>query len=102
MRITRRQIVEGEMVPNWDGVSYMDLYSGSLICHPVPFNLVVRAWKWVVLAYYRVVVHAGWLPDPHASLRLLWMTEGENRANERFVKEVAREYLKATRPKEEH
>lgn len=46
MRIGHRQIYEGERIPAWYGVSYVDHVRAETVCHLVPINLLVRAWRW--------------------------------------------------------
>ena len=41
----RRVVALYEPIPRWYGVSYVETYSNSRMCHIIPFNLLVGATK---------------------------------------------------------
>ena len=42
MKLTGKQVAQGEMAPWWYGVAYYYPCSDYTVCYPVPFNLIVR------------------------------------------------------------
>jgi len=70
-------IREGEAIPRWYGIArtYWDL--GRLICYPIPFNLIVRGWHWLLhvmrsptaLACERAAYDAGYQRGKNSVLR---------------------------------
>ena len=53
MQITSRMIYEGAPIPRWFGLSYYDVCMRVWVCHPVPFNLLVRWCRAVWFAVAR-------------------------------------------------
>lgn len=44
--IFRVEIEEGELLPAWYyGVSYRDIPRPRIVCHIIPFNWIIRAWR---------------------------------------------------------
>ena len=47
----RREVPEGEIVPWWLGLSYYLPAKRVSVCHPIPFNWLIRAarnaWMWL-------------------------------------------------------
>jgi hypothetical protein len=47
MRITRRALADGEVMPRWYAVAYRDDYREVFWCYPVGIHLVVQLWEWL-------------------------------------------------------
>lgn len=42
MRLTMRQVKEGEMIPFGYGIAYYEYAWNSAVCYPIPFNFIAR------------------------------------------------------------
>jgi len=51
MKISRLRCQEGTVLPTWFGLSYVDHVRQESVCHPIPFNLLVRAWRWLQMSF---------------------------------------------------
>lgn len=53
-----RVVREGEMLPPWYGVAWVDFRSGSAVCMPVPCNLIAglvrAAWAFLRIGHHPV------------------------------------------------
>jgi hypothetical protein len=60
----RVDLCSGEIVPPWwYGRSYDEMWRGafgSTVFHPIPLNLVVRAWRWIAFAWARLRGRPSW------------------------------------------
>jgi len=44
LRIQRKSIMPGQMIPPFYGISYIDWEKNEAVCHPVGINLIVLFW----------------------------------------------------------
>lgn len=63
MRLTGRQVSQGELMPKWYGLAIYEPWSDTQICYPIPLNLLYRwydALRWKVKRGKDTALHVAW------------------------------------------
>lgn len=51
----KKVIRRGRMIPGWYGIAWLDYTENSVICYPIPLNVVVAVirniWTWLEFGY---------------------------------------------------
>lgn len=45
----RKEVCEGDLIPNGYGISYVDYISYKAICYPIPFNFIVSIFRQIYI-----------------------------------------------------
>jgi hypothetical protein len=49
MLAVKKLITEGIRLPTGYGFSYFDMGAQVAVCYPIPINVLVRAWRWLII-----------------------------------------------------
>jgi len=91
MKITAYRLEEGERIPRGYGIAYYDVLTDSIVCYPIPLNVVVNVCKKL---YYRIVSLS---LDEKDKLQMINYRRGFNDGIEhyrKFVQKTYEEYMR--------